>query len=521
MLPGKSLTPEEVVRILLQRRWLILLPFALGLAAAPFVSKRIPAVYRSETLIMVVPQRVPENYVKATVTATVADRLPAISEQILSRSRLEKVITDFDLYPELRKRWPMEDVVRRMQADIGSPEIQDGAQSFRVSYENRDPRVAQQVTARLARLFIDQNSEDRENLANSTNVFLESQLEEAKVRLLDHERKVEEYRRMHTGELPSQLESNLRASQAAQLQLQSVNDQMNHASERRLLLERQLGDAQTMPSSIQMPFATAAPDPASLTLAQQLEVAQRTLDNMKQRFTSEYPEVRKLERAVKELRDRVAEEAKHSTPRPDILMSPAEQARLKRIRDLESEIAVLDHQLATNQKEVARLKALIEDYQHKVDAVPKRESELVELTRDYETLKKTYESLLTKREDSKLAANLERRQIGEQFRILDSASLPIRPSNQAKRLGISLSSAGVGLLLGLLVTALLVYKDSSLGSEEDVAKLLNVPVLATVPSMTSEPERRSRQIRGLMMDVAGSVVVIGSALFVVWGLLRP
>ena len=230
MLPGKTFAPEDIIRILQRRRWLILLPFAAGLAAAPFVAKQVPPVYKSETLIMVIPQRVPDSYVKSTVTATVEDRLPSISDQILSRSRLERVISDFGLYEEVLQKAPMEDVVRQMRVDIGPVQIQPGGQSFRVSYVNRDPAVAQKVAARLASLFIDENSQDRENLAESTNIFLESQLEEAKNRLVEHERKLEAYRRLHAGELPSQLESNLRAIQTAQLQLQNVNESGNHVS---------------------------------------------------------------------------------------------------------------------------------------------------------------------------------------------------------------------------------------------------------------------------------------------------
>ena len=213
VLPGKTFTPVDIVGTLFRRRWFVLLPFAIGLASAPFVAKRIPAVYKSETLIMVVPQRVPDSYVKSTVTATVEDRLPSISDQILSRSRLERVISDFGFTKELRQTAPMEDVVRQMRLDIGPVQIQPGGQSFRVSYVNRDPAVAQKVAARVASLFIDENSQDRENLAESTNVFLESQLEEAKGRLVDHERKLEMYRRQHAGEMPSQLDGNLRAIQ--------------------------------------------------------------------------------------------------------------------------------------------------------------------------------------------------------------------------------------------------------------------------------------------------------------------
>jgi hypothetical protein len=142
------------------------------------------------------------------------------------------------------------------------------------------------------------------------------------------------------------------------------------------------------------------------------------------------------------------------------------------------------------------------------------------LTRDYEILKKTYDSLLTKREDSKLAANLERRQIGEQFRILDPASLPAKPSNQPKRIGLSLAAAVVGLALGLLVSALLVFMDSSFGREEDVTRTLEVPVLALVPSMASDAERRRRRFYRIFVDTVGAATVLGSVVFVAWNFLN-
>ena len=151
------------------------------------------------------------------------------------------------------------------------------------------------------------------------------------------------------------------------------------------------------------------------------------------------------------------------------------------------------------------------DYQAKVDVVPTRESELVELTRDYGTLQAAYTSLLTKREDSKIAANLERRQIGEQFRILDPASLPERPYNQAQRLGIIASGAVAGLVLGLLLVGFLEYRDSSLKREEDVVRILSLPVLALVPVMASDRERRRQRRRSLAANVAAGVALLGSA----------
>jgi polysaccharide chain length determinant protein (PEP-CTERM system associated) len=524
MLPGRSFTLEDVVLIPWRRRWLLLVPLALGLAAAPFAAKRIPAVYRSETLIMVIPSRVPDSYVKSTVTATVEDRLPSISDQILSRSRLERIIGDFDLYKELHARAPMEDVVARMRQDIGPVEIQRGQQSFRVSYMSQEPQMAQKVTARLASLFIDENSRDRENLAESTNIFLESQLEEAKSRLVEHEKKLEEYRRLHSGELPSQLNSNLGAIQTAQLQLQSAGESINRARERRLLVERQLVDAETQPVLPPPPVPANPQDiQLAMTAAQQLEAAEKALDVLKLRYTADHPDVRKMERTIRDLRERVAQEAARPAPPPpppSATQSPAEQARQRRIRDAQADLDVIDRQLTVSQQEEARLRQLIAEYQQKVETVPKRESELVELTRDYDILKKTYDSLLTKREESKLSANLERRQIGEQFRILDPASLPAKAANQSTRLAFAVAPAAIGLAFGFLLTAFLEFRDSSFGHEADVARLLDLPVLALVPVMSSDTEKRRERVRKIVWDAAGVATVLGSLAVVAWGFLR-
>ena len=128
---------------------------------------------------------------------------------------------------------------------------------------------------------------------------------------------------------------------------------------------------------------------------------------------------------------------------------------------------------------------MVAEYQAKIDVVPTRESELVELTRDYSTMQAAYTSLLVKREDAMLAANLERRQIGEQFRLLDTASMPERPYNQTQRIGIMLSAAAAGLVIGLLVIGWREFGDSSLRSETEALKALAIPVLAQVPLMLS------------------------------------
>ena len=165
--------------------------------------------------------------------------------------------------------------------------------------------------------------------------------------------------------------------------------------------------------------------------AQQLDAAKTQLEILKQRYTPEHPDIKSAERLIKDLQVKADEEAKQAKLNPKNA-SPVELARQRSIRDLKDQIGDIDRQTSAANVEAAGLRARIIEYQAKIDVVPERESELVELTRDYETLKQTYTSLLSKKEDSKLAANLERGQIGEQFRILDPASLPERPSNRGE-----------------------------------------------------------------------------------------
>jgi protein tyrosine kinase modulator len=516
----RTLNPDDLVRAVVRRRWFILVPFAFGLAAAPFLARFAPERYRSETLIMVVPQRVPDSYVRPTVTEKIEERLPSITDQIMSRSRLERIIQEMDLYKTERAGQVMEDVVAQMRRDVRVGVVAKDGDSFRVSYVSGNAETARKVTERLASLYIEQNLTDRNNQAESTSQFLATQLEDAKRRLIEQEKKLEEYRRRHSGQLPSQMQTNLQAMQNASLQLQSLSDSTHRAQERRLLIERQIADTQAVPLTVITPTVVTADTPVPTSKAQQLELLRARLPLYLQRYTTDHPEVIALKRTIDELAAQVAEETPVATEQvPEKPLTPAEAAQKKRILDLQAELAVIDRQLDTNRAEEKRLKAMMADYQNKVDAVPARESELVELTRDYSTLQTAYASLLMKREDSMIAANLERRQIGEQFRILDPASRPEKPYNQMQRLGVMSSGAGIGLALGILIIGFREFRDSSFRREEEVHQALRLPVFALIPLIRSDREQRDARLRTLAMDIGGSAFLVAAGIvLVVWQL---
>ena len=519
MLPGKKYTPEDILQILRRRYWLILLPLAIVAAGTAAFTRTLTDWYRSETLILVVPQRVPENYVRSTVTTRIEDRLNSISQQILSRTRLERVIQDFNLYEQERRTGIMEDIVDKMRGDIGVQVVKGDA--FRVSYVGREPRTVMKVTERLASLFIEENLKDRELLADGTNQFLEAQLEDARRRLMEQEKKVEVYRRQHSGELPTQLETNLQAIQNTQMQIQAVVESVNRDRDRRLVLERQLAEAEEpLPAVAPLPAAPAAGgdgENAPAPAAKQLEFARSQLKALELRLKPEHPDIGLLKRRIRDLEKAAEAEALAApvTPAP----SRAEVARQQRIESLRGDIEQLDRQIAQKVEEEKKLRGVSASYQARVDAAPTRETELVELTRDYTTLQNMYSSLLQKKEDSKLAANLERRQIGEQFKLLDPARIPERPFKPNRQL-FYLGGIIVGLGIGLAMVGLLEYRDRSFRQDQDVIRLLSLPVLAVVPVMQSDVERRRNFKRRVAANVAMGSTVFMCLAVVAYAFLR-
>src|SRR5262245_15777040 len=258
-----------------------------------------PNMYRSETVILVVPQRIPDQYVRSTVTARIEDRLQSIGQQILSRTFLERIIVDFNLYTEARKTGVMENIVERMrQNDIKVEPVKGDA--FRIAYVSGDPQKAMQVTDRLASLFIEANRHDREVLADGTNQFLESQLEDARRRLAEHEKKVEAYKQRYSGELPTQVESNLQVIQNTQLQIQNMVESIDRDRDRRLILQRSIADASTPEAVIETAVAAGAA-PTEQTAADALNEARAKLAELQQRLTDEHPAVVRAKRTVRAL----------------------------------------------------------------------------------------------------------------------------------------------------------------------------------------------------------------------------
>jgi polysaccharide chain length determinant protein (PEP-CTERM system associated) len=522
MLPGRKYKPEDFVGLLWKRRWYVIIPLFLCTFGALLVSSTQPDVFEAETTVQVLPQRVPDSYVRSTVTSTVEERLKMLAEVLRSRTHLEQLINAYNLYPETRKRQPMEDIVEVMRTSIdvvpvttgpGNRRIPGPPTSFRVSFEYHDKTTALKVTQRLTELLIQENARLRGNLAEQTNEFLVTQLADAERRLRAQETKLEAFRRQHSGRLPTQLDANLQSVQSVRQQLESVADSVSRDRDQKMMLERLLADQTAELNALLSappPAAVAPPnDPTGLprdaSASQRLATARENLTQLEMRLTSEHPDVIRARRQVRDLEQQVAAESERPSSTPTVVrsVSPAEQQRRERISQLRAEIDSYGRRVAFKEAEEARLRAQLGDYQSRINAVPGVESEYIALSRDYETLNDNYKVLLQKSEDSKVAANLERRQIGEQFTVLDAP----RVSDQAtstNRIRTNLIGLAAGLLLGLGLVGFLEYMDTTFRSETDVINALSLPVLAAVPFAPTTAETEHRKRRRLMFS--GAVV---------------
>jgi polysaccharide chain length determinant protein (PEP-CTERM system associated) len=504
MLPGKMYAPEDVLLIFQRRFWLLIVPFAIVAATTAVVARSLPDLYRSEALILVEPQRVPEAYVKSTVTTRIEDRLQAIANQILSRTRLERIIQEFNLFEKERANGgAMEDLLDDMRANIGV-KVERG-DAFRVSYIGREPTTVQKVTERLATLFINESLRDREVLAQGTSQFLESNVDEARRRLVEKEKTLEDYKRQFSGQLPTQVESNLAAIQVNTQHIQSILEAQRRLREDRMTLERRLEDEQAGMDS--GPASAGGPIIVVSSTTQQLEAARAELAAWRQKYTPEFPEVKKAQRRVSELEAQAEAEALNMPVAAAAqAANPAQAARLRRVKEMQDKITEIDKDIATNAEQEKALRAKVNSYQARVDAVPTRESELIELTRDYGILQAQYGSLLAKKEDSNIAANLEHLSFGEQFKLLDSARRPERPFSP-NRQAINLGGVFGGLAVGIALIALLEYRDATFKTDDDITRVLALPVLAVVPVMQSTLEKRLAFRRGLLFSLSMCALV--------------
>src|SRR5580658_1400161 len=518
---SEGLNLQHYLGVVRRRHLHFLVPLFLGWIIVWGVSWVLPPRYLSSTLILVEQPTMPKDYVTPNVNDDLQERMQSITQQILSRTRLLRIIDQLNLYAAPRSQPSPDQKVDRMRKDIDIELVRDARNqitAFNVSYSSRDPLVAQRVTSELTNLFINENLEVRQQQSQDTTTFLEGQLETAREALSSQEEKIREFKGQHVGELPAQVGSNLQILAGLQSQLQTEEDALNTAKQQRVYLETLVNQYRTLQGSPKTEGGTPTGLPA---VDEELNKLRAQLADLSSHYTDRHPDVRALKEQIaktEKMRDQIAADLKASAAQANSNTTPDAAD----MRDASSPMVQLQGQLQANRVEIANrersveeLKAKVTDYQARLNQEPVREQQLSDLTRGYEQSKANYDELLKKKNESAMATSMELLQQGERFRIIDPPSLPLQP-DFPNRLKFCVIGLAFGLLLGAVVAGAFEKMDDRIYEEKELQKLLPVPVISEIPAMasaTDEHDERRRLWLGWAVAVfVSGTILLGSAL---------
>ena len=490
----RQLNFEDYVDIFRRRWWLVAALALVGAGAGYGTAHFLPKRYTSQTLVLVEQPTVPGDYVKPVITQDVNQRLATMQQQILSRTRLEPIIRQFGLFAKDIKEVSMEDLVQRLReaiivAPLRAMSGTEGRQlpGFNIAVVFDDPHLAQQICSTITSMFVEENLKLRQELSDQTTQFLGKQLEDAKSKLDDQDAKLAAFKRFHIGSLPDESQTNLSVLTGLNTQLDAVTQALGRAQQDKSFAESVL--AQHLAAWQASQVVPNGPNPDNL--AQQLSAQEEQLSQLQSKYTDDHPDVIKAKSNIETLNQKIAnaqggEKTSQADGQSKSAVEPPE------IQNLRAQIFQLEQGIKQRTAQQEEIQRQIKLYQARVESSPTIEQEYKELTRDYQTALAFYNDLLIKRDQSSMANDLERRQQGEQFQVLDPANLPDKPSFPNKQL-FALGGFGAGLGAAISLVLLIEILDTSLRSKQSVENVLQLPVLAMVPAIQGPSNKRVRE----------------------------
>ncbi len=507
---------NKLIQVLLLRKWLFIFISITILFCGSLICLFLPTKYEASALIITIPQKVPTAYVQPTINEDIDEQIRSILQEITSRTSLEKLIKKYDLYQDLLKKYPLEVVVENMKKqDISierasvlekkSRRRKEKGLSFYLRYKGSDPETVAKVANALANMFVERNLKQRTSQAEATAQFLKNQLEKVYLQLKEREEALKNFKMTHMGELPEQTPTNLATLNALQQQLQSIDDNIRRAEERATLLRQQL--------NIGYPYYAEEKQKNKSLTEFSLGELKRRLELLQSRYTPDHPDVIALKRAISQ------KEKENQTTKTK--GSPATYNPDSPMAALKFQLDSTELEIKQLKEEKKKLKAEIAKYQKRLENAPKREQELIELTRDYNNLKDAYDTLMKRKLEAEQAAALERKQQGAQFRIIDPAVTPEQPiSPKKKKLLPILLLLSFGGPIGLAFV--MAYIDQHFYDPDDLQKAFQIPVLVSIPFILSEEEKKQRKIKEYILYAASSVgYIVALLLFVLVAIKGP
>lgn len=473
--PGRSYNVNDYKEIFLRRKLYFVIPFVIIFTAAVLWSALAPRKYQASTLVLVTPQRVPTDLIRPTVTAGILERLNSISQEIMSRTRLEQIIDELKLYQSELKSMKREEVVELMRKNIKvdlpkRSSEREAAGYFVISYTGEDPRIVTLVANKLASLFIEENLKLREQQAVGTTEFLSNELQATKEKLEAQGQTLADYKRRNMGSLPEQRDTNIKMLEQLHLQLQRSEESLRALEDRKLLIMRQMAEIESPPAAAVGADGKVQPQKGGMSYEAQREELKKQLAELESRYTERHPDIVRTKKRLADLEKNKDTISVKNDPK---------------YRELEMALTAANMQIKRQQEEGEKLRSQLGQYRGRIEGTTQREQEMAAMVQEYHNTRLLYDSLIKKSEEAQQAENLERRQKGEQFRVIDPARIPEKPVQPdiPKVLLIGLF-AGLGCGIGgIFVREQL---DRSFRDPEDAEVTLGLKVLANIPKIGSK-----------------------------------
>jgi polysaccharide chain length determinant protein (PEP-CTERM system associated) len=493
--------PTLILSNLYRRKGLIIAVFVVVSALAAYLAIILPSTYKSSTLILITPQRVPSAYVTSTVTIDLGERMQSIIQEILSRTQLEKILHEFNLQPQGKASF-VEEHVEELRKTIKVEFRRNNV--FQLSYESPDPEKAKQVTNRLASLFIEQNLQAREQQAIGTKSFITAEAERLRKELEEQEVVVNKYRAANRYELPDQLDTNLRSLEQLRRELEASNQRLSALQERKGILQKQVVESDILGLDLLggLAFGSGA-DTVSENV--QMQMKKKELESLRQRYSNKHPDVVRVQKEIEALMadTKAPVYTKSDAETKTFSGNPLKQVLQTQITDIDAELQGIRAQNQGIRNQIGVLQA-------RVDNSSIRGIELSKITRGYEITLKKYQDLLGKSMESELSENMEKKQKGEQFQILDPANFPLKPVRPNRQL-IVLIGLLAGLAGGVGMAFLWDNLDTSFKQGTDLDTYVNVTLLATIPaSLTRGSMLEQRRAQGMLVFASIGVLAVGA-----------
>jgi polysaccharide chain length determinant protein (PEP-CTERM system associated) len=516
----RVLDVEDYIDIVRRHRPWIIGPAFLGLVAGVVVAFLWPDTYLASGQMRVVPPRVPSRLVASNMSEEMSQRVNSIYQGIVSRTNLSNLIQNHNLYPDKRKRLPMEDVVDDMRRDIVISPLRGLSASgagrnsyfaFTVSYAYSDRRLATKVCSDLISKFMEESVTSRSSQSQETTMFFKEEAESAKQALDEYDAKIAAFKVSNAGVLPDEANSLIVSVSATESSIQNLSMNISRASGEKIQLESQLRYLKDQLSSIQPQSATgdsttaAAPavhDERLTQLDNDVNKLESTISALRETYKEGHPDVqRALALLAAKKKDREQYAAKLAAMKPsDAAARNNGKAPLRnaarelqgRVSSLQAAVQAKDMEIEDLNRQLASSRTRSKSLQAKVEASPLARSGYLNLMRDREAAAKRFEDLDKRLQESSMATNLETRKQGETLEVLEQPVIPIEP-NAPKRPIIIGIAAAAGLLFGIALAFGRELRDMSLKSLKDVRAYTRLTVLGSIPLLENDFVVRRRR----------------------------